>query len=514
MVAAIGGAPLSAATEQRLPARLRRSGGILAYGCFRRYRSETELMRLMRRLADRDLALDRTMIPLGSCTMKLNAASEMEPILWPGFSSLHPFAPLEQQQGFSALVEDLGNWLCALTGYDEMSFQPNSGSQGEFAGLLAIRGYHLDRGDAERDLCLIPASAHGTNPASAQMAGLKVAVIATTESGEVDMEDLRAKLAEYGPRVAAAMVTYPSTHGVFEENISELCRLVHEVGGQVYLDGANFNAMAGILRPGDFGGDVSHLNLHKTFCIPHGGGGPGMGPIGVKSHLAPFLPGHRHHGNEKNAVSSAPWGSPMILPIPWMYLRMMGSAGIRLASETAILSANYVAGRLADLLPPLYSGNKGRVAHECLLDPRALKESAGISVEDIAKRLIDYGIHAPTVSFPVAGTLMIEPTESENKRELDRFCDAMRAILTEAQQVADGKYPRDNNPLVNAPHPAADILADDWDAPYSRSQAALPEGVDPASKYWPPVSRIDNVQGDRNPIFTCPPPSAFTEDPD
>ena len=511
VVAAIGGAPLGAATEQRLPPGLRRSGEFLAYDCFHHYHSETELMRLLRRLGDRDLALDRTMIPLGSCTMKLNAASEMEPILWPEFCSVHPFAPLEQQQGFASLVEDLGNWLCTLTGYDEMSFQPNSGSQGEFAGLVAIRGYHLSRGDEDRDLCLIPASAHGTNPASAKMAGLKVAVIATTEGGEVDMDDLKAQLAEHGARIAAAMVTYPSTHGVFEENIGELCRLVHGVGGQVYIDGANFNAMAGIIRPGDFGGDVSHLNLHKTFCIPHGGGGPGMGPIGVKSHLAPFLPGHRHHGNEKNAVSSAPWGSPMILPISWMYLRMMGPNGIRRASETAILSANYVAGRLADLLPPLYSGKNGRIAHECLLDPRGLKDSAGISVEDIAKRLIDYGIHAPTISFPVVGTVMIEPTESENKRELDRFCDAMRAIWAEAQQVADGKFPRDNNPLVNAPHTAVDILADDWDAPYSRTLAALPAVVDSASKYWPPVSRIDNVYGDRNPICTCPPPSAFVD---
>ena len=511
VVASIGGAPLSAAVKQRLPAGLRRSGEFLGYDCFHQYHSETELTRLLRRLGDRDLALDRTMIPLGSCTMKLNAASEMEPILWPEFSSIHPFAPLDQQQGFASMVEDLGNWLCALTGYDQMSFQPNSGSQGEFAGLLAIRAYHLSRGDQNRDLCLIPASAHGTNPASAQMAGLGVAVIATTEGGEVDMDDLKDKLAEYGPRIAAAMVTYPSTHGVFEENIGELCRLVHEAGGQVYIDGANFNAMAGIIRPGDFGGDVSHLNLHKTFCIPHGGGGPGMGPIGVKSHLAPFLPGHRHHGTKGNAVSSAPWGSPMILPIPWMYLRMMGPSGIRLASETAILSANYVAERLADLLPLLYKGKKGRIAHECLLDPRGFKESAGISVEDIAKRLIDYGIHAPTISFPVAGTLMIEPTESENKRELDRFCEAMRAILEEARQVADGTYPRDNNPLVNAPHPAADLLADDWDAPYSRTLAALPEVVDAASKYWPPVSRIDNIHGDRNPICTCPPPSAFID---
>ena len=514
VVAAIGGAPLSETAGQRLPSQLRRSGELLAYDCFRQYHSETELMRLLRRLGDRDLALDRTIIPLGSCTMKLNAASEMEPILWPEFCSLHPFAPMDQQQGFASMVEDLGNWLCSLTGYDEMSFQPNSGSQGEFAGLLAIRGYHLSRGDEDRDLCLIPASAHGTNPASAQMAGLKVAVIATTEGGEVDMDDIRAKLAEHRSRLAAVMVTYPSTHGVFEENIGELCRLVHEAGGQVYIDGANFNAMAGIIRPGDFGGDVSHLNLHKTFCIPHGGGGPGMGPVGVKSHLAPFLPGHRHHGNEKNAVSSAPWGSPMILPISWMYLRMMGPNGIRIASETAILSANYVAGRLADLLPLLYSGKEGRIAHECLLDPRGLKDSAGISVEDIAKRLIDYGIHAPTISFPVAGTLMIEPTESEGKRELDRFCDAMRAVLAEAQQIADGKYPRDNNPLVNAPHTAADLLADDWDAPYSRTLAALPEVVDPASKYWPPVSRIDNVHGDRNPICTCPPSWAFVNDAD
>ena len=506
-LARLFGAKLPDVAASALPAP-REAKAFLTQPVFHENRSETEMMRLLRKLADKDLALDRAMIPLGSCTMKLNAAAEMAPVSWAQVANIHPFAPQTHAPGYRAMFDDLEKWLGEITGFDAVSLQPNAGSQGEYAGLLAIRRYHEARGDRDRTICLIPSSAHGTNPASAHMAGLDVVVVKCTESGDVDVDDLKAKAAQHGDRLAALMVTYPSTHGVFEEAITEICEIVHAHGGQVYLDGANLNAMVGLARPGDIGADVCHMNLHKTFCIPHGGGGPGVGPIGVKAHLAPYLPGHVTQGSD-HAVASAAFGSASILPITWMYIRMMGADGLKRATEVAILSANYIARRLEDAYPVLYKGRKGRVAHECILDTRVLKDSAGITVEDIAKRLIDYGFHAPTMSWPVAGTLMVEPTESEPKREIDRFCDAMLAIAAEAKKVADGTWPKDDNPLVNAPHPAEDLLAGDWTHPYSRAEAAMPDGASPASKYWPPVARIDNVHGDRNLVCTCPPVEAL-----
>ncbi|WP_226503058.1 aminomethyl-transferring glycine dehydrogenase [Pseudomonas sp. MWU16-30317] len=501
---------LAQSYSDRLPAALVRQSAILSHEVFNRYHSETELMRYLRRLADKDLALDRTMIPLGSCTMKLNAASEMIPITWPEFGSLHPFAPAEQSQGYQMLTDELEAMLCAATGYDAVSLQPNAGSQGEYAGLLAIRAYHLSRGDERRDVCLIPSSAHGTNPATANMAGMRVVVTACDARGNVDIEDLRAKAVQHRDQLAALMITYPSTHGVFEEGIREICAIVHDNGGQVYIDGANMNAMVGLCAPGKFGGDVSHLNLHKTFCIPHGGGGPGVGPIGVKSHLAPFLPGHASMARKEGAVCAAPFGSASILPITWMYIRMMGGAGLQRASQLAILNANYIARRLETHYPVLYSGSNGLVAHECILDLRPLKDSSGISVDDVAKRLIDFGFHAPTMSFPVAGTLMIEPTESESRAELDRFCDAMICIREEIRAVENGSLDSEDNPLKNAPHTAEEIVGE-WTHPYSREQAVYPVRSLVQSKYWPPVGRVDNVFGDRNLVCACPSIEAYQE---
>ncbi|MEE1869397.1 MULTISPECIES: aminomethyl-transferring glycine dehydrogenase [Pseudomonas] len=496
-------AVLAANVQVQLPVTLLRQSAILEHPVFNRYHSETELMRYLRRLADKDLALDRTMIPLGSCTMKLNAASEMIPVTWAEFGNLHPFAPAEQSQGYQQLTDELEAMLCAATGYDAVSLQPNAGSQGEYAGLLAIRAYHQSRGDARRDICLIPSSAHGTNPATAHMAGMRVVVTACDARGNVDIDDLRAKAIEHREHLAALMITYPSTHGVFEEAIGEICAIIHDNGGQVYIDGANMNAMVGLCAPGKFGGDVSHLNLHKTFCIPHGGGGPGVGPIGVKSHLAPFLPGHGHMQNKQGAVCAAPFGSASILPITWMYIRMMGGAGLKRASQMAILNANYIARRLEEHYPVLYTGSNGLVAHECILDLRPIKDCSGVSVDDVAKRLIDFGFHAPTMSFPVAGTLMIEPTESESKEELDRFCEAMIRIREEIRAVENGSLDKDDNPLKNAPHTAAEI-AGEWSHPYSREQAVYPVATLVEGKYWPPVGRVDNVFGDRNLVCACP----------
>ena len=464
-------------------------------------------MRWLRRLADADMALDRTMIPLGSCTMKLNAVAEMEPITWPGFADLHPFAPAEDAAGTLELIADLERWLAELTGYAAVSLQPNAGSQGELAGLLAIAAYHRSRGDDHRDVCLIPASAHGTNAASAVMAGLRVVVVATGPTGDVDLDDLRAKIDQHRDALAALMITYPSTHGVYEAGVRDVCDAVHAAGGQVYVDGANLNALVGVARAGAFGGDVSHLNLHKTFCIPHGGGGPGVGPVAVAEHLAPFLPGRRRG----RPVSAAPYGSPGVLPIPWAYLRLMGVDGLRRATLTAVAAANYVATRLAEHYPVLYAGAAGRVAHECILDLRGITKASGVTVDDVAKRLADYGLHAPTMSFPVAGTLMVEPTESEDLAEIDRFVDAMIGIRGEIERVASGEWPVDDNPLRGAPHTAA-CLADKWDHPYSRELAAYPTGATPGvhdRKVWPPVRRIDGAHGDRNLVCSCPAPEAF-----
>ncbi|WP_314916154.1 aminomethyl-transferring glycine dehydrogenase [Pseudomonas helleri] len=493
-----------------LPAALLRQSAILSHPVFNRYHCETELMRYLRRLADKDLALDRTMIPLGSCTMKLNAASEMIPVTWAEFGNLHPFAPAEQSQGYQQLTRELELMLCEATGYDAVSLQPNAGSQGEYAGLLAIRAYHQSRGEERRDICLIPSSAHGTNPATAHMAGMRVVVTACDARGNVDIEDLRAKAIEHRDHLAALMITYPSTHGVFEEGIREICGIIHDNGGQVYIDGANMNAMVGLCAPGKFGGDVSHLNLHKTFCIPHGGGGPGVGPIGVKSHLIPFLPGHSALERKEGAVCAAPFGSASILPITWMYIRMMGGEGLKRASQLAILNANYIARRLEEHYPVLYSGANGLVAHECILDLRPLKETSGISVDDVAKRLIDFGFHAPTMSFPVAGTLMIEPTESESKQELDRFCEAMIRIREEIRAVENGSLDKDDNPLKNAPHTAAEVVGE-WTHPYSREQAVYPVASLIEGKYWPPVGRVDNVFGDRNLVCACPSIESYQE---
>ena len=501
---------LAASVASRLPQGLLRQSAILQHQVFNRYHSETELMRYLRKLADKDLALDRSMIPLGSCTMKLNAASEMIPVTWAEFGNLHPFAPAEQSQGYQQLTDELEAMLCAATGYDGISLQPNAGSQGEYAGLLAIRAYHQSRGDDQRDICLIPQSAHGTNPATASMAGMRVVVTACDSRGNVDIADLKAKAEEHKERLAALMITYPSTHGVFEEGIREICQIVHDNGGQVYIDGANMNAMVGLCAPGQFGGDVSHLNLHKTFCIPHGGGGPGVGPIGVKSHLIPFLPGHGHMARKEGAVSAAPFGSASILPITWMYISMMGGEGLKRASQMAILNANYIARRLEEHYPVLYSGEGGLVAHECILDIRPIKDSSGISVDDVAKRLIDFGFHAPTMSFPVAGTLMIEPTESESKEELDRFCDAMIAIREEIRAVEAGRLDANDNPLKNAPHTALELVGE-WTHGYSREQAVYPTASLIEAKYWPPVGRVDNVFGDRNLVCACPSIEAYQD---
>ncbi|MDX1368473.1 aminomethyl-transferring glycine dehydrogenase [Pseudomonas sp.] len=501
---------LAASIAARLPQGLLRQSAILQHQVFNRYHSETELMRYLRKLADKDLALDRSMIPLGSCTMKLNAASEMIPVTWAEFGNLHPFAPAEQSQGYQQLTDELEAMLCAATGYDGISLQPNAGSQGEYAGLLAIRAYHQSRGDEQRDICLIPSSAHGTNPATASMAGMRVVVTACDSRGNVDIADLRAKAEEHKERLAALMITYPSTHGVFEEGIREIAQIVHDNGGQVYIDGANMNAMVGLCAPGKFGGDVSHLNLHKTFCIPHGGGGPGVGPIGVKAHLIPFLPGHASMARKTGAVSAAPFGSASILPITWMYISMMGGEGLKRASQMAILNANYIARRLEEHYPVLYSGEGGLVAHECILDIRPLKDSSGISVDDVAKRLIDFGFHAPTMSFPVAGTLMIEPTESESKEELDRFCDAMIAIRNEIRAVETGALDANDNPLKNAPHTALELVGE-WTHAYSREQAVYPLASLIDGKYWPPVGRVDNVFGDRNLVCACPSIEAYQD---
>jgi glycine dehydrogenase len=491
-----------------------RSTEFLTHPVFTSHHSETSMLRYLRRLADRDYALDRGMIPLGSCTMKLNATTEMEPVTNPGFAQVHPFAPSDQIGGYRALFDDLERWLAEITGYDAISLQPNAGSQGEFAGLLAIRNFHRSQGDEARNICLIPASAHGTNAASAVMAGMRVVVVKTGgEQGEIDLDDLKAKIAEHASSLSAVMVTYPSTHGVFEDHIGEVCALVHDAGGQVYIDGANLNAMVGLARPGKFGADVSHLNLHKTFCIPHGGGGPGVGPIGVRAHLAPYLPNHPLQpaaGPEtgSGAIAGAPWGSASILPITWAYIRLMGGDGLTAATGVAILSANYLARRLREHFPVLYTGANDLVAHECILDLRAITRDTGVTVDDVAKRLIDYGFHAPTMSFPVAGTLMVEPTESEDLRELDRFVEAMVAIKGEIDQVAAGEWPVRDNPLANAPH-TAQCLVGPWDHPYSRELAGYPSGVDPRSKYWPPVRRIDGAFGDRNLVCACPPVDAY-----
>jgi glycine dehydrogenase len=503
-----GGAP--GAEGHALPGALIRTTRYLDNPVFSSYHSETAMLRYLRRLSDKDYALDRGMIPLGSCTMKLNATTEMEPITWPEFANLHPFAPPTQTEGYRQLIADLERWLAEVTGYDAVSLQPNAGSQGELAGLLAIRGYHRDRGDDHRDVCLIPSSAHGTNAASAVMAGMRVVVVGCDDDGNVDLVDLDRKIEQHRDRLAAIMVTYPSTHGVYETGIAQLCARVHDAGGQVYVDGANLNALLGFAKPGRFGADVSHLNLHKTFCIPHGGGGPGVGPVAVRSHLAAFLPGHPlDAGKGSGPVSAAPQGSAGILPIPWAYLRMMGPEGLAQATGAAVLSANYMAARLRDHFPVLYSGNKGLVAHECILDLRPITKASGVTVDDVAKRLIDYGFHAPTMSFPVAGTLMVEPTESEDLAELDRFCDAMIAIRAEIDRVAAGEWPADDNPLVNAPHTASMVTADEWSHPYPRTLAAFPGGGDRASKYWPPVRRIDGAYGDRNLVCACPAPEAF-----
>jgi glycine dehydrogenase len=497
-----------------VPVNMRRTSAFLTHAAFTSHRSEHQMLRYVRRLADRDLALDRTMIPLGSCTMKLNATAEMEPVTWPAWARMHPFAPVDQAAGYLELFADLERWLAEITGYDAISLQPNAGSQGEYAGLLAIRRFHESQGNGGRDVCLIPASAHGTNAASAAMAGMEVVVVACDEQGNVDLDDLKRKAVEHTERLGALMVTYPSTHGVYEEQIREVCALVHDHGGQVYLDGANLNALVGVARPGKFGADVSHLNLHKTFCIPHGGGGPGVGPIGVREHLAPFLPNHplrREAGPATGvgAISAAPWGSAGILPIPWMYITMMGAEGLLRATAVAILNANYLAHRLAPHYPVLYTGAHGLVAHECIIDLRPITRDTGVSVDDVAKRLIDFGFHAPTMSFPVAGTLMIEPTESEDLGELDRFLDAMVAIKAEINRVSAGDWPRDDNPLANAPHTAEDVAVDDWRHAYGRQTAAFPLATLRHDKYWPPVSRIDGAYGDRNIFCTCPPLESY-----
>ncbi|MDH4062547.1 MAG: glycine dehydrogenase, partial [Aquincola sp.] len=508
-------ADYAAGVEPMIPMALRRTSAFLTHPVFNTRHSETEMLRYIRSLADKDLALDRTMIPLGSCTMKLNATAEMIPITWPAFADIHPFAPADQRAGYAELDRQLREWLCQATGYAGVSLQPNAGSQGEYAGLLAIQGWHASRGEAHRKVCLIPESAHGTNPASAQMVGMSVVAVKCDAMGNVDMADLAAKCEAHSANLGAIMITYPSTYGVFDPQVRELCAVVHRHGGRVYVDGANMNALVGVAAPGEFGGDVSHLNLHKTFCIPHGGGGPGVGPVCVVADLVPFLPGHATvtgADSPVGAVSAAPLGNAGVLPISWMYIRMMGSEGLTAATESAILAANYVAARLADHYDIHFSGKVrglkgGGVAHECILDLRPLKDSSGVTAEDVAKRLIDYGFHAPTLSFPVAGTLMVEPTESEPLVELDRFCDAMIAIREEIRQVEQGRWPREDNPLKNAPHTAAAIASTQWPHPYTRERAAYPVASLKRQKYWSPVARVDNVHGDRNLFCSCIPVS-------
>ncbi|SDN65570.1 glycine dehydrogenase [Cryobacterium flavum] len=514
------------AVQHGLPAELDRTSDFLTHPVFNTHRSETSMMRYLKRLADYDYALDRGMIPLGSCTMKLNAASEMEAVSWPEFAGIHPFAPKADVEGYLHLVRQLETWLTDVTGYDSVSLQPNAGSQGELAGLLAIRGFHQSNGETDRTVCLIPSSAHGTNAASAALAGMRVVVVACDDLGNVDLADLHAKIAEHAENLAALMITYPSTHGVYEHEVATICKAVHDAGGQVYVDGANLNALLGFARYGDFGGDVSHLNLHKTFCIPHGGGGPGVGPVAAKAHLAAFLPGHPLAQSDEHyllgaagatatvvhgggPVSAAPYGSPSILPISWAYVRMMGIDGLKQATAAAVLAANYVAKRLENSYPLLYSGENGLVAHECILDLRPLTAATGVSVDDVAKRLVDYGFHSPTMSFPVAGTLMVEPTESEDLGEIDRFIDAMIAIKAEADAVAAGRWPADDNPLHNAPHTAQSVIEGEWEHPYDRATAVYPLASLVRNKYWPPVRRIDNAYGDRNLVCACPPPEAF-----
>jgi len=509
----LGGKSAKAASSG-LPEKLARQTPYLGHPVFSAHRSETQMLRYLRKLQLKDLALDRSMIPLGSCTMKLNAAAEMIPVSYPGFADLHPFAPKGQAEGYARLFADLEAWLATITGFDAVSLQPNAGSQGEYAGLLVIRAFHRAQGQGHRDVCLIPSSAHGTNPASAVMAGMTVVVVACDDQGNVDLADLEAKAGKHEDRLAALMITYPSTHGVFEERVKDVCATVHAHGGQVYLDGANLNALVGLVRVAELGADVSHMNLHKTFCIPHGGGGPGMGPIGVKAHLAPYLPGHPVTGEggkeTLGTVSAAAFGSPSILPITWAYIAMMGAAGLRHATEVAILNANYIVARLKDHFPIVYAGRNGRVAHECIIDFRDIKQETGITAEDVAKRLVDYGFHAPTMSWPVAETMMIEPTESEARAEIDRFCDAMIQIRGEIRQIETGEADRADNPLKRAPH-TADLLMADWTRPYSRETAFTPLGGDPADKYWPPVARVDNVYGDRHLVCTCPPIEAYAE---
>ena len=509
---AFGVTPNATDPVDALPLELSRTTDFLTHPVFHVHHSETRMLRYLRRLSDRDYALDRGMIPLGSCTMKLNATTEMEPVSLPGFADLHPFAPAEDAVGYQVMVAQLEAWLATVTGYDRVSIQPNAGSQGELAGLLAIRGYHRARGDEQRDVCLIPSSAHGTNAASAVMAGMRVVVVKAADDGSVDLDDLRARCAAHADDLAAIMVTYPSTHGAFEDGIVTLCEVVHEHGGQVYVDGANLNALLGHARPGEFGGDVSHLNLHKTFCIPHGGGGPGVGPVAVREHLAPYLPSHPLHpeaGRREGIgpISAAPYGSAGVLPISWAYVRLMGAAGLTTATSVAVLAANYVASRLDEHFPVLYRGHGGLVAHECILDLRPMTKATGVTVDDVAKRLVDYGFHAPTMSFPVAGTLMVEPTESEDLEELDRFCEAMIAIRSEVDRVAAGEWSAEESPLRRAPH-TAQVLVAEWDRPYDRALAVFPTGPDP-DKYWPPVARIDQAYGDRNLVCACPPPEAF-----
>ena len=508
-----------------LPAELVRESEFLTHPKFSAYRSETDMMRYLRKLSDKDLALDRTMIPLGSCTMKLNAATEMIPISWPEFAGIHPFAPSDQTMGYQELIAELESMLCEATGYDAVSLQPNAGSQGEFAGLLAIQAYHANSGEPHRNVCLIPQSAHGTNPASASMAGMKIVVVKCDENGNVDIDDLNEKASANSDKLSCIMITYPSTHGVFEEKVTEICDIVHNHGGQVYIDGANLNAQVGLCDPGLYGGDVSHLNLHKTFCIPHGGGGPGVGPVAVKDHLAPFLPSEKNFnmhvdqnrsGDEQGSmpvgsVSSAPFGSAGILPISWTYIYMMGSEGLKRSSQMAILNANYIASRLTGHYPILYTGNFDRVAHECIIDIRPISKQTGVTVDDVAKRLIDYGFHAPTMSFPVDGTLMIEPTESESLSELDRFCDAMIQIRQEIAAVESQEFAKDDNPLCNAPHTAEVLTADEWDHSYKRSVAGYPSDAVKQDKYWPPVSRLDHAYGDRNVVCSCPSLDSYDE---
>jgi glycine dehydrogenase len=498
--------------EPLIPHSLRRTSTFLTHPVFNSHHSETAMLRYIRALSDKDLALDRTMIPLGSCTMKLNATSEMIPITWPEFANIHPFSPANQREGYKLLDEQLREWLCQATGYSGISLQPNAGSQGEYAGLLVINAWQESRGQGHRKICLIPASAHGTNPASAQMVGMQVVVVACDSQGNVDMADMKAKCEQHSANLAAVMITYPSTHGVFETSVKELCALVHEHGGRVYVDGANMNALVGVAAPGEFGGDVSHLNLHKTFCIPHGGGGPGVGPVCVVEDLVPFLPGHVTGGvitKGVGAVSAAPLGNAAVLPISWMYCRMMGAEGLKDATEVSILSANYISARLKDHFPTLYASEQGYVAHECILDLRPIKDSCGVSAEDVAKRLIDYGFHAPTLSFPVAGTLMVEPTESEDLREMDRFIDAMIAIRSEIAEIEQGRWPQDDNPLKNAPHTAQTVSADEWKHAYPRSVASATLSARQHSKYWAPVGRLDNVYGDRNLACSCIPVSDY-----